>query len=133
MTRISHLIAPFYYLYYLILLTDKFCDQVSDAVLDACVAGDENSRVACETCCKTGMVMIFGEITTSATVNYEQVYEIVQNVMSIDANLLEHLAGKMIKALKERFHEVKSVSVRISKYNPPIKGLCHKATVELSG
>jgi len=52
---------------------DKFCDQVSDAVLDACVSGDEASRVACETCCKTGMVMIFGEITTSTTVNYEQV------------------------------------------------------------
>jgi len=52
---------------------DKFCDQVSDAVLDACVSGDETSRVACETCCKTGMVMIFGEITTSTTVNYEQV------------------------------------------------------------
>jgi S-adenosylmethionine synthetase len=52
---------------------DKLADQVSDAVLDACLAGDELSRVACETCCKTGMVMIFGEITTSATVNYEQV------------------------------------------------------------
>jgi len=52
---------------------DKFCDQVSDAVLDACVAGDEMSRVACETCCKTGMVMIFGEITTATSVNYEQV------------------------------------------------------------
>ena len=35
--------------------------------------GDDQSRVACETCCKTGMVMIFGEITTAATVNYEQV------------------------------------------------------------
>lgn len=52
---------------------DKLSDQVSDAVLDACIAGDKLSRVACETCCKTGMVMIFGEITTSATVNYEQV------------------------------------------------------------
>merc|ERR1711935_27166 len=40
---------------------------------DACMAGDEMSRVACETCCKTGMVMIFGEITTATTVNYEQV------------------------------------------------------------
>ena len=35
---------------------DKFCDQVSDAVLDACIKDDETSRVACETCCKTGMV-----------------------------------------------------------------------------
>lgn len=52
---------------------DKLCDQVSDAVLDACLAHDELSRVACETCTKTGMVMIFGEISTSSQVNYEQV------------------------------------------------------------
>ena len=39
---------------------DKICDQVSDAVLDACVREDPASRVACETCTKTGMVMIFG-------------------------------------------------------------------------
>ncbi len=67
------------------------------------------------------------------TVNYEKVYEIVQEVMSIDANLLEHLAGKMIKALKENFSQINQVKVRVSKYNPPIKGLCHKATVELEG
>mmetsp|Transcript_40235 Transcript_40235/g.67435 ORF Transcript_40235/g.67435 Transcript_40235/m.67435 type:complete len:399 (-) Transcript_40235:161-1357(-) len=52
---------------------DKICDQVSDAVLDACLAGDKNSKVACETCTKTGMVMIFGEITTKSQVNYEKV------------------------------------------------------------
>jgi len=52
---------------------DKLCDQVSDAVLDACLKEDPDSRVACETCCKTGMVMVFGEITTKANVNYEEV------------------------------------------------------------
>ena len=67
------------------------------------------------------------------TVNYEQVYEIVQNVMSIDANLLEHLAGKMIKELKDSFNQVTRVWVKVSKYNPPIKGLCTRATVELEG
>ena len=67
------------------------------------------------------------------TVNYETVYEIVQEVMSIDANLLEHLAGKMIKALKQRFTEVNLVEVKISKYNPPIKGLCKRAVVTLEG
>ena len=51
---------------------DKLCDIVSDAVLDACLSQDPDSKVACETCTKTGMVMIFGEITTKATVNYEQ-------------------------------------------------------------
>lgn len=52
---------------------DKIADQVSDAVLDACLAGDPDSKVACETATKTGMVMIFGEITTKATINYEEV------------------------------------------------------------
>lgn len=67
------------------------------------------------------------------TVNYEKVYEIIQGVMSIDAKLLEHLAGKMIKALKENFSQVKTVEVKISKYNPPIKGLCERAEVTLEG
>ena len=48
---------------------DKVCDQVSDAVLDAILAQDPNAHVACETACTTGMVMVMGEITTSATVD----------------------------------------------------------------
>lgn len=52
---------------------DKICDMVSDAVLDACLEQDPNSHVACETATKTGMIMIFGEISTTAKVNYEQV------------------------------------------------------------
>merc|ERR1712178_50268 len=52
---------------------DKLCDQVSDAVVDACLAQDPDSRVACETCAGTGFVMVFGEITTKAEVDYEKV------------------------------------------------------------
>jgi len=52
---------------------DKLCDQVSDAVLDACLREDPNSKVACETSTKTGMVMIFGEITTQAHPDYQKV------------------------------------------------------------
>lgn len=52
---------------------DKLCDQVSDAVLDACLAEDPLSKVACETSTKTGMVMIFGEITSQARPDYQQV------------------------------------------------------------
>ncbi|KAL2533647.1 S-adenosylmethionine synthase 3 [Abeliophyllum distichum] len=52
---------------------DKLCDQVSDAILDACLAQDLDSKVACETCTKTNMVMVFGEITTKANVNYEKI------------------------------------------------------------
>lgn len=52
---------------------DKLCDQVSDAVLDACLAQDPASMVACETASKTGLVMIFGEITTKANVDFQRV------------------------------------------------------------
>ena len=52
---------------------DKLCDQVSDAVLDACLAQDPRSRVACESATKTGFVMLLGEITTTAQINYDQV------------------------------------------------------------
>jgi S-adenosylmethionine synthetase len=48
---------------------DKICDQISDAILDAILAQDPNGRVACETCTTTGMVMIMGEITTTANVD----------------------------------------------------------------
>jgi S-adenosylmethionine synthetase len=47
---------------------DKLCDQVSDAVLDAILAQDPGARVACETLAKTGIVLVAGEITTSAVV-----------------------------------------------------------------
>jgi len=51
---------------------DKMCDQISDAVLDACLAQDPRSRVACETATKTGYVMLLGEITTLADINYDK-------------------------------------------------------------
>merc|ERR1712127_106849 len=52
---------------------DKLADQVSDAIVDACFAEDPSSRVACETCTGTNFVMVFGEITTKANVNFEEV------------------------------------------------------------
>ena len=52
---------------------DKICDQISDAVLDAILAQDPNGRVACETCCTTGLVMVMGEITTSCYVDIPKI------------------------------------------------------------
>ncbi len=52
---------------------DKVCDGVSDAILDACLAQDPHSRVACETLAKTGMIVIAGEITTRAVLNFADV------------------------------------------------------------
>ena len=49
---------------------DKICDQISDAVLDAALAQDPHSRVACETLCKTGFVVVAGEITTKAWLDF---------------------------------------------------------------
>ncbi len=52
---------------------DKICDQISDAVLDAIIAEDKNARVACETIVTTGMVLVMGEITTSAYVDIPKI------------------------------------------------------------
>src|SRR5215203_2608924 len=52
---------------------DKVADQISDAILDACLAGDLNARVACETLVAKGLVVLAGEITSSATVDYQKV------------------------------------------------------------
>ncbi len=52
---------------------DKVCDQISDAVLDACLAQDPESRVACETLVTTDLVVISGEITTKAKINWESI------------------------------------------------------------
>ena len=52
---------------------DKMCDQISDAILDELMRQDPMSRVACETCCTTGLVMVMGEITTQAYVDIQKI------------------------------------------------------------
>jgi S-adenosylmethionine synthetase len=63
---------------------DKMCDQISDAVLDACLEQDPRSRVACETAVKTGYVMLLGEITTNAVFNYDELVRKVINEIGYD-------------------------------------------------
>ncbi len=58
---------------------DKMCDQISDAILDAFLEQDKFSRVACETCTTTGLVMVMGEVTTKANI---QISDIVRNVVN---------------------------------------------------
>lgn len=52
---------------------DKLCDQISDAILDACLEQDPDSKVDCETCTKSNLVTVIGEITTKANVDYEKI------------------------------------------------------------
>ena len=63
---------------------DKICDQISDAVLDAILSQDKMARVACETTCTTGMVMIMGEISTTAHVDIPAVARKVINDIGFD-------------------------------------------------
>lgn len=65
---------------------DKLCDQVSDAVVDACLAQDPFSRVACEAATKTGFVLLFGEITTRAQINFDELVRKVVNGIGYDSS-----------------------------------------------
>ena len=65
---------------------DKMCDQISDAILDACLEQDPRSRVACETATKTGFVVLLGEITTNAQFNYDDLVRKVIKEIGYDSS-----------------------------------------------
>jgi len=74
---------------------DKICDQISDAILDSCLAEDPDSRVACETMVTTWTVIVSGEITTNANINYTQIVR--DTVCEIGYNSREaHFDGEEI-------------------------------------
>jgi len=87
---------------------DKLADQVSDAVLDACLKGDPNSKVACETCCKTGLIMIFGEITTKAKVNYEAIVrETIKKIGYDDkAKGMDYRTANVVVAIEQQSPDI---------------------------
>ena len=63
---------------------DKMCDQISDAVVDAIMEQDPHARIACETAVKTGFVILLGEITTKASLNYDELVRTVVKDIGFD-------------------------------------------------
>jgi len=106
---------------------DKLCDQVSDAVLDACLTVDPKSKVACETVTKDNMVMVAGEITTEAKLDYDQIVRGVVKQIGFDS-YVDDLSSVDSKGLCDKTCEV---LVRINKQSPDIAGGVHVGKEDL--
>ncbi len=66
------------------------------------------------------------------TVNYELLYQIIGKAMSEPTKLLEHIGKRIIDAVFRKFPVIYQIEVKISKYNPPVGGICHSASVTLT-
>merc|ERR1712072_592913 len=106
---------------------DKLCDQVSDAVLDACLVEDKKSKVACETATKDNMVTVAGEITTQSKIDYDKVVRAVVAKIGFDS-YIDDLASTESKGLD---HKTCEVLVRINKQSPDIAGGVHVGKEDL--
>jgi S-adenosylmethionine synthetase len=106
---------------------DKLCDQVSDAVLDTCLTEDPMSKVACETATKDNMVMVAGEITTQAKIDYEKVVRGAVEKIGYNS-YVDDLSSVDSKGLSHRTCEV---LVRINKQSPDIAGGVHVGKEEM--
>jgi S-adenosylmethionine synthetase len=111
---------------------DKMCDQISDAVLDAILSEDANARVACETSTTTGVVFVFGEITTSAYVDIEKIVrETVTNIgytrgkFGFDADT----CGVMV-SIKEQSSDI---AIGVNKALEAREGTMSEAEIEATG
>merc|ERR1711971_1464544 len=102
-------------------------DQVSDAVLDACLTEDPKSKVACETATKDNMVMIAGEITTKAKLDYDKVVRGVVAKIGFDS-YVDDMGSVDSKGLSDKTCEV---IVRINKQSPDIAGGVHVGKEDL--
>ncbi len=67
------------------------------------------------------------------TLNYEALYKIVADQMKQPSKLLENIALRIIKEIRLHFTQIDSILVTVSKFNPPVGGVCHRATVTLRG
>ena len=68
----------------------------------------------------------------SGTINYEMLYKIIQDEMMIPSKMLEHVGRRIIDKIIAEFDQIHSVTIEISKFNPPVKGVCRKAKVTMT-
>merc|ERR1712224_1124326 len=106
---------------------DKLCDQVSDAVLDACLKDDPKCKVACESASKDNMVMVFGEITTSSKLDYDAIVRKAVSDIGYDT-FVDDMSSVDSKGIS---HKSCEVLVRINKQSPDIAGGVHVGKDEL--
>jgi S-adenosylmethionine synthetase len=111
---------------------DKLCDQVSDAVLDACLEQDPFSRVACETATKTGYIMVLGEITTTAFVNFDiLVRDVVRDIGYDDSS--KGFDGNTCGVLSAIANQSSDIAMGVDKALEAKKGEMSDAEIESIG
>jgi len=106
---------------------DKLCDQLSDSVLDACLAQDPYSKVGCEAASKDNMVMVFGEISTKANLDYDAIARKCVERIGFDA----FVAGDSPTESKGLDYKTMEVQVRVNKQSPDIAGGVHVGKSEM--
>jgi 7,8-dihydroneopterin aldolase/epimerase/oxygenase len=67
------------------------------------------------------------------TVNYEVVYKIVSEVMTKKHRLLEHVGGEIIAGIRRHYPEIENIKVNVSKFNPPVGGICYRSMIQIEG
>ena len=111
---------------------DKVCDQISDAILDACLEQDPTSRVACEVAAKTGFILVLGEITTNALVNFDEVARRVIVDIGYDASQ-KGLDGNTCGVLISLAKQSGDIALGVNKALEAKRGEMSDAEVEAIG
>jgi len=106
---------------------DKLCDQISDSVLDACLTQDPFSKVGCESASKDNMVMVFGEITTQANLDYDSIARECAKNIGFDS----FVGGDCPTESKGLDYKTMEVIVRVNKQSPDIAGGVHVGKSEM--
>lgn len=66
------------------------------------------------------------------TLNYADVYDIIKEEMSLPSHLLEHVAGRIVRKIKQNYPGITKINIRLAKYNPPVEGEIQEAAVNIS-